>query len=59
MKFRVMIAAVNKSNTDLKLHFFNNCFQTWFGEERLKLNKSKFVLPTCKIVVTFVPCGLQ
>ena len=37
-----MISAVNKSTTDLQLHFFNNCFQTWPKEEQLRLNKSKF-----------------
>ncbi|KAL5457028.1 hypothetical protein EMCRGX_G034263 [Ephydatia muelleri] len=36
---RVMISAVNKSTTDLQLHFFNNCFQTWPKEEQLRLNK--------------------
>ena len=42
MILRVMVAAVDKSTTDLKLHFFNNCFDVWFGEEQLRLNKSKF-----------------
>ena len=40
-----MISAVNKSTTDLQLHFFNNCFQTC-EEEKLKLNKSKCCIHT-------------
>ena len=46
MVFRVMVATVDKSTTDLKLHFFNNCFDVWFGEEKLKLNKSKCCIHT-------------
>ena len=31
MSYRVLVTAVDKSTSDLKLRFFNNCFQDDFS----------------------------